>query len=197
MTALFLIVGAPDSTETTDRACFAQRGTTLINNGKRHCLAGGKLIMQGTKRDTEILFGLHLVHSGHISSDQFVEALSRQFNSRPKLGTLACQNGKLSMERVFRILKQQTETGAPFGAIAVELGYLTRQRVTSLLQKQNEQTRSLINCLRDLDAVNESTLEQALDEFRLIGPNLGNVDPDEIPTTTYSESDHQREPSLA
>jgi hypothetical protein len=123
-----------------------------------------------------MFFELHLVRSGVIRPDQLVDALLLQNERRPKIGELACKFRKLTVKQVFSVLQAQVDDQTPFGEMAVRMGFLTKRKVSYLLRKQREMTPSLSDCLLEIGAIDQPSVDRELTKFR-----RGSLDPDQTP----------------
>ncbi len=77
----------------------------------------------------------YLFYKGRISSQQLVEAVVWQRNSRPLVGQLAAELGLLSAPEVERIVAN-CKPGEAFCDAAGRLGYITHQERRSVLEAQ-------------------------------------------------------------
>ena len=105
-------------------------------------------------------FEIYLVKEGVIGSDDFVEAVERQLDSRPRIGALALESRRLSMQQVFQVLAAQARSNTPFGRLAVELGMLRESDITDLLAMQAERTRPLSEVLLEMGSIDQATLDR-------------------------------------
>ena len=131
-------------------------------------------------------FGIHLVRRGVISSEQLVDAVDRQLNSRPPIGALAIETRRLSMHDVFEILRAQATSHEKFGQLAVELGHLRKNDIADLLAMQSERTRPIHELLLESGAVEEETLQQEWKRFHV---SMADADPLDAAVAVAGEND--------
>ncbi|QDU77447.1 hypothetical protein Pan97_45170 [Bremerella volcania] len=132
-------------------------------------------------------FGLYLLRKESISGPQFIQAVSRQLETRPQIGSLAIETRRLSMRDVFRILSLQSVTNESFGQLAIQLGVLAESDIRELLTLQTEQTTPLAQVLVDIGAIEPYQLQTELQLFRsamseghLASPGAAYLDVDAI-----------------
>ncbi len=113
-----------------------------------------------------MFLGVTLVRCGMITADDFVAAIERQMDRRPRLGRLALDKGKLTMRQVFAVLEEQTISNKPFGETATALGFVTKRQITYLLRQQRELTPSFSECLVEIGAIDAETLERQRSNLR-------------------------------
>lgn len=111
-------------------------------------------------------FGLYLLRKEIISGPQFIQAVSRQLETRPQIGSLAIETRRLTMRDVFRILSLQSVTNESFGQLAIQLGILTEIDIRELLAIQIERTTPLAQVLVDIGAIEPYQLQVELQLFR-------------------------------
>ncbi|MFN3151286.1 hypothetical protein [Bremerella sp.] len=111
-------------------------------------------------------FGLYLLRKEIISGPQFIQAVSRQLETRPQIGSLAIETRRLTMRDVFRILSLQSVTNDSFGQLAIQLGILTEIDIRELLAIQIERTTPLAQVLVDIGAIEPYQLQAELQLFR-------------------------------
>lgn len=111
-------------------------------------------------------FGLYLLRKECITGPQFIQAVSRQLETRPQIGSLAIETRRLTMRDVFRILSLQSVTNESFGQLAIQLGILTEADIRELLAIQIERTTPLAQVLVDIGAIEPYQLQGELQQFR-------------------------------
>lgn len=111
-------------------------------------------------------FGLYLLRKERITGPQFIQAVSRQLETRPQIGSLAIETRRLTMRDVFRILSLQSVTNESFGQLAIQLEILTDEDIRDLLALQIERTTPLAQVLVDIGAIEPYQLESELQQFR-------------------------------
>lgn len=111
-------------------------------------------------------FGLYLLRKESITGPQFIQAVSRQLETRPQIGSLAIATRRLTMRDVFRILSLQSVSNESFGQLAIQLGILTEVDIRDLLALQIERTTPLAQVLVDIGAIESYQLETELQLFR-------------------------------
>lgn len=111
-------------------------------------------------------FGLYLLRNELITGPQFIQAVSRQLETRPQIGSLAIETRRLTMRDVFRILSLQSVTNESFGQLAIQLGILTEADIRDLLALQIERTTPLAQVLVDIGAIERYQLQAELQQFR-------------------------------
>lgn len=111
-------------------------------------------------------FGLYLLRKERITGPQFIQAVSRQLEIRPQIGSLAIETRRLTMRDVFRILSLQSVTNESFGQLAIQLEVLTEADIRDLLALQIERTTPLAQVLVDIGALESHQLQTELQLFR-------------------------------
>ncbi|PQO33198.1 hypothetical protein C5Y96_10100 [Blastopirellula marina] len=111
-------------------------------------------------------FGLYLLRKESITGPQFIQAVSRQLETRPQIGSLAIETRCLSMRDVFQVLSLQSVTNESFGQLAIQLGILTEADIRDLLALQTERTTPLAQVLVDIGALEPYQLQTELQLFR-------------------------------
>ncbi len=124
-------------------------------------------------------FGLYLLRKEQISGPQFIQAVSRQLETRPQIGSLAIETRRLSMRDVFRILSLQSVTNETFGQLAIQLEILTAADIRDLLSLQIERTTPLAQVLVDIGAIEAYQLQSELQKFRTSMSTRSSADPSE------------------
>jgi len=110
-------------------------------------------------------FGLYLLRKESITGPQFIQAVSRQLETRPQIGSLAIETRRLTMRDVFRILSLQSVTHESFGQVAIYLGILSETDLRDLLALQIERTTPLGQVLVDIGAIESYQLQTELSNF--------------------------------
>ena len=112
-------------------------------------------------------FGVYLVRTGRLTSDEFLTLLETQIASRPKLGTLAIETGRLSVRQVFQILRRQCEQpGLKFGEAAVEMGFLNEDQLAALVYRQSIRAMPFGEIIALHGYSDPEQVEQWMDEYR-------------------------------
>lgn len=124
-------------------------------------------------------FGLYLLRKDKITGPQFIQAVSRQLETRPQIGSLAIETRRLSMRDVFRILSLQSVTNESFGQLAIQLKILTEADIRDLLALQIERTTPLAQVLVDIGALEAYQLQTELQRFRSSMSERSSIDPGE------------------
>jgi len=122
-------------------------------------------------------FGLYLLRKERITGPQFIQAVSRQLEIRPQIGSLAIETRRLNMRDVFQILSLQSATNESFGQLAVQLGILTDADIRDLLALQIERTTPLGQVLVDIGAIEPYQLQAELQLFRASMSEASNASP--------------------
>lgn len=105
---------------------------------------------------------LALIRRGVITADEYVEALLRRENERPRMGQVAIEEGLLTARQVLDILAQQyAHPGRRFGEIAIEIGELTEAQVEDLLLAQEGRQRPVFDHLIEMGCVTREAIEPA------------------------------------
>ena len=105
---------------------------------------------------------LALVRHGLITADDYVEALFRRDNERPRMGQVAIEEGLLTARQVLDILNQQyARPGRRFGEIAIETGGLSQAQIDDLLDAQKGRQRPVIDHLIEMGCVTPEDIEPA------------------------------------
>ena len=110
-------------------------------------------------------FGMFLLRKGRISGPQFIQAVSRQLDTRPQIGALAIETRSLSMRELFRILSLQCEAKESFGQLAIQLGFLTEVEIRDLLALQIERTTPLAQVFVEIGVLDELESHEELQKF--------------------------------
>lgn len=111
-------------------------------------------------------FGLYLLRKESITGPQFIQAVSRQLETRPQIGSLAIETRRLTMRDVFQILSLQSVTNESFGQLAIQLGILKEADIRDLLALQIERTTPLAQVFVDIGALEPYQLQTELQLFR-------------------------------
>ncbi|MHC2069897.1 hypothetical protein ACYFX5_20685 [Bremerella sp. T1] len=111
-------------------------------------------------------FALYLLRKELITGPQFIQAVSRQLETRPQIGSLAIETRRLSMRQVFQILSLQSVTNESFGQLAVQIGVLSDIDIRDLLSLQVERTTPLAQVLVDIGALETYQMQAELQRFR-------------------------------
>jgi len=112
-------------------------------------------------------FGLYLVKHSAITSEQFVEALERQLESRTQLGALAIEKEMLTVKQVFHILRFQANMPEElFGEVAVHEGMLTEEKLSNLIYLQSVRVRPMAEIAVELGFITPYDLQQHHSEYR-------------------------------
>ncbi|MBA2114227.1 hypothetical protein [Bremerella alba] len=111
-------------------------------------------------------FGLYLLRKEYITGPQFIQAVSRQLETRPQIGSLAIETRRLTMRDVLRLLSLQSVSNEPFGQLAIQLGILTEVDIHDLLSLQIERTTPLAQVLVDIGAIEPYQMQTELQQFR-------------------------------
>lgn len=108
---------------------------------------------------------LALIRSGVISAEDYVEAISRREDERPRLGQVAIEEGALAARQVLDILTQQyAHPERRFGEIAIENGYLEPDQVQHLVVEQQQRQRPVLDHLVELGSLSPEEAELAAKE---------------------------------
>ena len=108
----------------------------------------------------------HLEKQGVITSQQAVDALTLQKDTKVRIGTLAVEEGMLTPEQAEIINRQQATANAHFGELALQNGFLTQEQLDSLLDKQPRDYVILKQILHDMAYAPAEVVDAALSAFR-------------------------------
>lgn len=112
-------------------------------------------------------FGIHLVRNNIIDSDDFVDAVEQQIQSRPQLGGLAIETGKLTVKQVFQILRAQCDAPEElFGELAISFGFITEEELTSLIFLQSVRQKPIAEIIVGNGCTTEEEVLTHLSNFR-------------------------------
>jgi len=111
-------------------------------------------------------FGDFLVDRGLITRSELETALERQAAANVPLGQLAVGRRLLTEDQLRAIARLQRREDSRLGEIAVQRRWLTEEQLAQLLEAQRERQVRLGDVLVAMGALDRSTMEKALDEFR-------------------------------
>jgi CheY-specific phosphatase CheX len=111
-------------------------------------------------------FGNYLLNKGLVSPECLAEALSKQKNTRLKLGVLAINAGIMTAAQVDKVHAEQQKTDKRIGDIMVEMGFATREQIEELFKTQPSGHLLLGQTLVDDGYMTNSQFEQALASYK-------------------------------
>lgn len=114
----------------------------------------------------EQLFGNYLVKEEIISKEELKAILSKQLETRVKLGVIAVANKLLTEEQAEEINQLQFQMDKRFGDIAVEKGYLSQEQVEELLLEQGNPYMQFLQLLLENSSVKVSKIDGYLEGFQ-------------------------------
>lgn len=114
----------------------------------------------------EYLLGNYLVKQGKLTGAQLEEIITKQDETRVKMGLLAVSEGMMTVEQAENVNRLQASMDKRFGDIAVEKGYLTEEQISNLLKKQGNAYLAFAQALVNAELLTLQELEEMLDGFQ-------------------------------
>lgn len=113
------------------------------------------------------LFSKYLVEQNVITDGQRREILSKQFTTRPKMGTIAVAEKLITEAQAEELNQLQMQMDKRFGDLAVEKGYLTEDDITKILKKQGSPYILFVQLINDIANVSNADVEKYLKEYQI------------------------------
>ncbi|MCD7731804.1 MAG: chemotaxis protein CheX [Oscillospiraceae bacterium] len=111
-------------------------------------------------------FGNYLLNRDLVSPENLAEALSKQKDTRLKLGVLAINSGIMTAAQVDKVHAEQQRVDKRIGDIMVEMGYATREQIEELFKTQPSGHLLLGQALVDGGYMTNAQFEQALASYK-------------------------------
>ena len=111
-------------------------------------------------------FGDFLADRGLITRSELEAAAERQAANNVSLGELAVDRRLLTEDQLRAIARLQRREDSRLGEIAVERRWLSEEQLNQLLEAQRQRQVRLGDVLVAMGALDRSTMEKALEEFR-------------------------------
>lgn len=111
-------------------------------------------------------FGNYLLNQKLVTTEQLMEGLQENKNTRLKLGVLAINAGYMTASQVDEVHTQQTHIDKRFGDIAVDMGFLTSEQVDELLNTQKVGYLLLGQALVDKGYLTNSQFETSIRDYK-------------------------------
>ena len=112
------------------------------------------------------IFVSHLESKGFLTSEQAIDALEAQKDTKIKIGTLAVEENMMTPEQAETVNRQQATQNARFGELAIKGGYLTQEQLDFLLELQPRDYVILKQILHDKKYAAADKLDAALAAFQ-------------------------------
>lgn len=111
-------------------------------------------------------FGIYLVEKNIISQSDYETVITKQQDSRVKLGLIAVTEKLLTTKQAEEVNELQKKFDMRFGDIAIEKGYLLREEVTYLLSMQGNPYLKFIQALTEDNIMSIDQIEHSLDMYK-------------------------------
>lgn len=128
---------------------------------KRNQKPGQGKFFTGPLPARRLMLGQFLYYSGHISWDDFIQALIWQKRQRPPMGRIALKWGFLNPDDIPKILRHR-HLREKFGQSALRMGFLSQFELLALLGKQKMLQRPLGEYFVRKGVLSRFTLERLL-----------------------------------
>lgn len=114
----------------------------------------------------EYILGNYLIETGKLTGEKLEAVISKQDQTRVKLGLLAVSEGIMTVEQAEQVNRLQATMDKRFGDIAVEKGFLTEEQIDNLIKKQGNAYLSFAQALVDDGYMNMQELDEMLEGFQ-------------------------------
>lgn len=112
------------------------------------------------------LFSKYLVEQNIITIEQRKEILSKQFTTRPKMGTIAVAEKLLTVEQAEELNQLQMQMDKRFGDLAVENGYLTENDISAIIKKQGSSYILFVQLVDEVAGIANADVEKYLKDYQ-------------------------------
>lgn len=150
-------------TQTKSNPTQAQKKANTTKTGSKDCIK--PLYHAASIPNMELRFAQYLYYSRKIDWKTLIDALSWQFKTRPKFGSLGIEFGFLNYDSILDILSKRMQAEL-FGDTAIRLGYLNTKERFILIGRQRLFNLPIGSYFTEKGILNEEEIPSILDAIR-------------------------------
>lgn len=113
-----------------------------------------------------MVFATYIEKKGLITSAQVAEALHRQIDTRPLIGTILLEWRLLSIKQMSRLLSMEAMQQQTIEELAVEAGLISEQDLIDALLEQCRRAKPLAEILIEMGALTHEQVAQEMRQLR-------------------------------